>query len=197
MGSLLGNHLLGVLALEWLESRYPHLPERAMKAALTLYVGPRTCADIATRQWGVTSGQASRQAFLPSHTGPSPIAPSHKPGQPLRGAGEGNRAGAGLLRWGRSEASKARETLEAFSDRQGAGAAGAAASASSGSSSNPADNNRTPLPLEEALASVTRAVVGLVFQEHGFAAARTFVHDTFLTSLLKFTNPKYTLSATL
>lgn len=37
----------------------------------------------------------------------------------------------------------------------------------------------------------------------GFAAARTFVHDTFLTrqaditSLLKFSNPKYTLSATL
>lgn len=145
--------------------RHPHAhpnglasPYSAMKAALTLYVGPRTCADIATKQWGINSGQASRQAFLPLETGPSAISPSHKPGQPLRGAGEGNRAGTGLLRWGRSEASKTKETLEALYERS--------SNSSSHGLSNKTDDNRTPLPLEEALASATRAIVGLVFQEH-------------------------------
>lgn len=31
--SVLGNHLLGVFALEWLESRYPNLPERLVLSA--------------------------------------------------------------------------------------------------------------------------------------------------------------------
>lgn len=70
------------------------------------------------------------------------------------------------------------------------------------------DDGRTPLPLEEALASATRAIVGLIFQEHvcipfsptseddiadhfasialshpkGFAACRSFVHAQFLTT---------------
>jgi len=86
------------------------------------------------------------------------------------------------------------------------------------------DGRTQPLPLEEALASVSRAVVGLIFQEHvgllllqvllqyklmlslffqGFAATRVFVHSVFLSrqadiaGLLKFTNPKYALSSTL
>lgn len=32
--SVLGNHLLGVFALEWLEARYPHLPERSVETSL-------------------------------------------------------------------------------------------------------------------------------------------------------------------
>lgn len=116
----------------------------ALKAALTLYVGPRTCADIASRQWGVHSGQAASQAFLG-------ITASHIAGQPLRGVNEGNRAGVGLLRWGKPSNEDLKNLLQrsnaSVKDREGS-------------------DHRTPLPLEEALASAARAVVGLVFQEH-------------------------------
>lgn len=70
---------------------------------------------------------------------------------------------------------------------------------------------------EDALASVARAIVGAVYQTHGFAAARTFVHAHFLARvvppastalaspsaaqdlvpLLKFTNPSRVLSLSL
>lgn len=116
----------------------------ALKAALTLFVGPRTCADVANRQWGIQSGQAASQAFLGQ-------APAFIPGQPLRGVGEGNRAGLGLLRWGKMTESDFRALVMKKDP-----------------SVNPrADSDhRTPLPLEEALASAARAIVGLVFQEH-------------------------------
>lgn len=44
--SALGNSLLGMLATEFLHLRYPHLPTRALKAAVAAYVGPQTLADV-------------------------------------------------------------------------------------------------------------------------------------------------------
>ena len=128
-----------------------------MKAALTLYVGPRTCADIASKDWGIISGQAARQAFLPSASN----APSYKPGQPLRGSGEGSRSGSGLLRWGRPSSS-ALDTLTEAREQIGKEDA-------------EDKENRTPLPLETALAASARAIVGLIYQEH--VSARHF--DTY------------------
>ena len=41
--SVLGNHVLGVLALEWLENRYPHLPERSVLPFLKFYLCDPPC----------------------------------------------------------------------------------------------------------------------------------------------------------
>jgi hypothetical protein len=46
--SALGNTLLGLTASEFLHLRYPNLPNRVFKAALSAYVGPNTLADVAS-----------------------------------------------------------------------------------------------------------------------------------------------------
>lgn len=43
----LGNSLLGLFATEHVNASYPHLPTRVLKAAVSAYVGPTTCANIA------------------------------------------------------------------------------------------------------------------------------------------------------
>lgn len=43
----LGNSLLGLFATEHVNSTFPHLPTRVMKATISAYVGPTTCANIA------------------------------------------------------------------------------------------------------------------------------------------------------
>lgn len=43
----LGNSLLGLFATEHVNSTFPHLPTRVMKAAVSAYVGPTTCVNIA------------------------------------------------------------------------------------------------------------------------------------------------------
>src|SRR5260221_6246634 len=48
-----GNGLLGLFASEWVHATYPHLPTRAIKAAVSAYVGPRTLADVA-KEWGAS-----------------------------------------------------------------------------------------------------------------------------------------------
>jgi len=45
--AVLGNSLLGLFATEFVHASYPHLPVRVMKAAISAYVGPTTCADVA------------------------------------------------------------------------------------------------------------------------------------------------------
>ncbi|KAG8934673.1 hypothetical protein FRC02_009500 [Tulasnella sp. 418] len=50
----IGNGLLGLFATEYVHAAYPHLPTRAVKAAVTAYVGPQTCADVA-REWGTAN----------------------------------------------------------------------------------------------------------------------------------------------
>jgi hypothetical protein len=46
--SNLGNSLLGLFASEFVVASYPHLPTRVVKAAVSAYVGPSTCANVAT-----------------------------------------------------------------------------------------------------------------------------------------------------
>ncbi|TDL23781.1 ribonuclease III [Rickenella mellea] len=49
----LGNSLLGLFATEYVHASYPHLPTRAMKAAISAYVGPLSCSNIA-KEMGAT-----------------------------------------------------------------------------------------------------------------------------------------------
>ncbi len=51
--STLGNSLLGMFATEYVNSSFPHLPTRVLKAAVSAHVGPTTCANLA-REMGVT-----------------------------------------------------------------------------------------------------------------------------------------------
>jgi len=44
----LGNTILGLIASEFIHLRYPNLPNRVFKAALSAYVGPNTLADVAS-----------------------------------------------------------------------------------------------------------------------------------------------------
>lgn len=53
----LGNSLLGLYASEALATMYPNLPTRALKALVSLHVGPQACFDVAkTLGVGVTNG---------------------------------------------------------------------------------------------------------------------------------------------
>lgn len=45
--STMGNALLGLFAAELVNASYPHLPTRVVKAAVSAYVGPNTCAGVA------------------------------------------------------------------------------------------------------------------------------------------------------
>lgn len=49
----LGNSLLGLFASEYVNAAYPHLPTRVMKAAVSAYVGPTTCANLAKEMGAV------------------------------------------------------------------------------------------------------------------------------------------------
>ncbi len=51
--AVLGNSLMGLFAAEYVNSTYPYLPTRVMKAAVSAYVGPTTCATIA-KEMGAT-----------------------------------------------------------------------------------------------------------------------------------------------
>lgn len=45
--AMLGNSLLGLFAAEYVNSTYPYLPTRVLKATVAAYVGSTTCAAIA------------------------------------------------------------------------------------------------------------------------------------------------------
>ncbi|KAH9479579.1 54S ribosomal protein L3, mitochondrial [Psilocybe cubensis] len=49
----LGNSLMGLFAAEHIQAKYPYLPTRVMKAAVTAHVGPMTCEAVA-REMGAT-----------------------------------------------------------------------------------------------------------------------------------------------
>ncbi|ELU40162.1 60S ribosomal protein L3 [Rhizoctonia solani AG-1 IA] len=122
----LGNQLMGLFAMEWIVTTYPHLPTNVVKATVTAYVGPTTSAMIA-KEWGV----------------------------------------APLVRWMRK--------VRALTKR--------------------------PIYHDDALASVARAIVGLVYHANGSSVekAREFVHAHFLSReldirpLLKYSDPKLAL----
>jgi len=125
--AVLGNSLLGLFATEFVHASYPHLPTRVVKAAVSAYVGPTTCADVA-KEMGA----------------------------------------APLLRWYRT----------------------------------PNTLLRPAVLHHEALSSVARALVALVYQEKSMEAAKKFAHDYFLSrdidlrAMMKFANPKKALALT-
>ena len=43
----LGNSLMGLFAAEYIQAKYPYLPTRVMKAAVTAHVGPPSCDSVA------------------------------------------------------------------------------------------------------------------------------------------------------
>jgi large subunit ribosomal protein L44 len=45
--SLLGNSLMGLFAAEYIHAKYPYLPTRVLKAAVTAHVGTASCASVA------------------------------------------------------------------------------------------------------------------------------------------------------
>jgi len=49
----LGNSLLGMFAMEYLQMKYPYLPTRVQKAALTAYAGKATLASVAQEMGAV------------------------------------------------------------------------------------------------------------------------------------------------
>ncbi|KZT43095.1 ribonuclease III [Sistotremastrum suecicum HHB10207 ss-3] len=125
--SNIGNALLGLFAAEHLHATYPHLPTRVLKAAVSAFVGPTTCANVA------------RSIGAPA-----------------------------LLRWRRSHA-----TLK-----------------------------QPAVMLDDALASVSRSLVAVLYRERSISAARAFVNSMFLSreldlrNLIKFRDPKMALRET-
>lgn len=49
----IGNSLMGLFATEYIHAKYPYLPTRVMKAAVSAHVGPSTCESVA-REMGAT-----------------------------------------------------------------------------------------------------------------------------------------------
>ena len=107
----LGNSLLGTFATELVLESFPHLPTRAAKAALTLYVGPKSLAQVAQLVWGVgpsrneralvgreEEGKVSRKERAYGHLVQG-RGGARKAGNEV-GAKEGA-AGPGLIRWNR------------------------------------------------------------------------------------------------
>ncbi|KAI0272766.1 ribonuclease III domain-containing protein [Gloeopeniophorella convolvens] len=123
----LGNSLLGLFASEFVAASYPHLPTLVLKAAVSAYVGPNTCAGVA-KEFGA----------------------------------------APLLRWHRT----------------------------------PSTPLKPALLHTDALSSISRALVALVYQRRSLASARKFAHQFFLgrdvdlRRLLQFRDPKLTLVQT-
>jgi hypothetical protein len=112
-----------------------------MNDALTMYVGSATCSDIA-RLWGVWAGRSS--------------APEVSPRQ--QAGASGRTAGQGLLRW-------QRQVRILLSDRCPLQPSLSAQSAAE----LPIDievEGEGVGPFGEAMASVAKAIVGAVFQEH-------------------------------
>ncbi|KAI0295394.1 ribonuclease III domain-containing protein [Multifurca ochricompacta] len=125
--STLGNALLGLFASEFVAASYPHLPTRVVKAAVSAYVGPNTCANVA------------------KEVGAAP-----------------------LLRWHRT----------------------------------PSTPLKPAVLHHDALSSIPRSLVALIYQRRSLSFARKFTHQFFLSrevdlrKMLKFRDPKVALAET-
>jgi large subunit ribosomal protein L44 len=60
----MGSSLLGLFATEHLNSSYPHLPTRVLKAATNAYVGHQTCANVAQEIGAATLVRWQRKVRL-------------------------------------------------------------------------------------------------------------------------------------
>ncbi|KAI9510054.1 hypothetical protein F5148DRAFT_1182882 [Russula earlei] len=125
--STLGNALLGLFASEFVTTSYPHLPTRVVKAAVSAYVGPNTCANVAKE-----------------------VGAAH------------------LLRWLRT----------------------------------PSTLLKPAVLHHDALSSISRSLVALIYQRRSLPSARKFAHQFFLSrevdlrKMLKFRDPKVALTET-
>ncbi|GAA5898799.1 hypothetical protein JCM5296_005611 [Sporobolomyces johnsonii] len=184
-----GNALLGTLTTELVLGSFPNLPTRVSKAALTLYSGPKSLAAVAS-SWGV--GPSRLEMALVGREDEGKVTRKDR----AYGHLVGGRGGARKL----GNESGAKE--------------GAAGSGLLRWNRKPTSPTTDAVLFEDALASVTRAVIGAIYQVHGFAAARAFVHSHILSRLvppqsttlaspsassslvplLKFTNPSRMLS---
>ncbi|SCZ96294.1 BZ3500_MvSof-1268-A1-R1_Chr8-2g10098 [Microbotryum saponariae] len=165
----LGNALLGSLTAEALMEQFPNLPTRVTKAALTMFVGPKSLAAVAT-SWGIAPtrldhrwvGRPDVQKLSRKDRAYGHLVGGVGPAAKRESVGGDGAAGIGLLRWNRTKVSPVKDAVL----------------------------------FEDALASVARAVVGAIYQTHvshrnlGFNAARQFAHAHFLASLVSSTNSK-------
>lgn len=69
--AVVGNSLMGLFATEHIQTTFPYLPTRVLKAAVTAYVGPLTCASVAQEmgatpllRWHRTPRTSTRPALL-------------------------------------------------------------------------------------------------------------------------------------
>ncbi|KAG0150643.1 hypothetical protein CROQUDRAFT_713353 [Cronartium quercuum f. sp. fusiforme G11] len=181
----LGNSLLGLFGTEWIHKKYPHLPNKAFQAALTMFVGPRTCADI-SRLWGVSSGIGLSNLTIEQKPKINSTNKKFAGGlfdldgklKNKKQSGQNKfeeKSEPGLLRWRRLN----EQESSSLAFNQG-------------------------ILYEDAMASVSRALVGLVYNHSGIGPTREFVRTNWFSrkaqvgDLLKFTNPflvlKYTLA---
>ncbi|KAI0343233.1 ribonuclease III [Trametopsis cervina] len=63
----LGNSLLGLFTTEYINSTYPHLPTRVLKAAVSAYVGTTSCASIAQEMGASPLLRWNRIPNTPTH----------------------------------------------------------------------------------------------------------------------------------
>lgn len=159
-----------------------------------MYVGPRTCADIA-RQWGISSG-AGLVSLVDENKPKLASAPASQFGggqhalgdpkdRPTRFRGRGlvaqEKSMPALLRWRRLPSQRAK--IGQASDGTTAWEQG--------------------VTYEDAMANAARAFVGLAYAKKGLGAARDLVKANWLsrkadlTELIRFGNPKLVLKSTL
>src|SRR6266404_7152557 len=141
----LGNALLGLFASEFVTASYPHLPTRVVKAAVSAYVGPNTCANVAME------------------VGAAP-----------------------LLRWHRTVCRPGLfYVLQTHPFL-----------------SKPPTPLKPTLLHHDALSSIPRSLVALIYQRSSFSSARKFALQFFLSrevdlrKMLKFRDPKVALTET-
>ncbi len=145
--STLGNALLGLFASEFVAASYPHLPTRVVKAAVSAYVGPNTCANVA------------------KEVGAAP-----------------------LLRWHRTV--RHAPSLSFFTPFKHV------------LLFKPPTPLKPPVLHPDALSSIPRSLVALIYQRSSFSSARKFAHQFFLgrevdlRKMLKFRDPKVALTET-
>ncbi|GAA5858078.1 hypothetical protein JCM8547_005644 [Rhodosporidiobolus lusitaniae] len=155
-----GNALLGTLTAELILQSFPNLPTTASKAALTYYAGPKHLAQVASASWGV--GPSRLERALVGRDADVKVSRKEK--------------AYGHLVEGRGGARKLGDEVGA---REGAAGSGLVRW-----NRKPTSPTRDAVLFEDALASLARAVVGLVYQTSGLSAARSFVHAHFLPRLL-------------
>lgn len=147
--SQLGNSLLGLIASEHLSTLYPHLPTRALKAAVTSYVGQPSLASLARELGvGVSAFGSSSGAAIPSleNAVSGQEVGNNGRGKIARG-GAGHKVEGGVeIRWIRQEAPVG-GVLEGQDVKGGRGKR---------------DKRQT---WEGVVADVVRSFVGLVYQE--------------------------------